>query len=74
MLAFLGIAGQLRTNSAEECVVELAGDAALDLLPRIKAILEELYAVDPSPRQAATPVEIAGRAKAWLATHHPERR
>jgi hypothetical protein len=43
-----------------------------DLLPRIKAILDELHAADPPLWQAATVAEIGRRVEAWLRAHHPE--
>jgi hypothetical protein len=72
MLAFVGVPGRLSAKSPEDCVVDVAGDAALDLLPRIKAILDGLHAADPPLWQAATVAEIGRRAEAWLRAHHPE--
>src|SRR5215469_8831416 len=46
-IAYLGMAGRLKAESPEDGVVAALGDPAVDLIPRIKAIVDALYAADP---------------------------
>jgi hypothetical protein len=72
MIAFVGIPGRLDSTPDEERVVRVTGDAGYDLIPRIKAILDELNRADPPLWNVASLDEMGRGVKAWLRTRHPE--
>lgn len=72
LIAYVGTPVRSDWKLAEDRVVEVAGDAAPELLPRIKAIWDELHATKPPLWQAPTLAEVGRRAEAWLKAHHPE--
>ena len=70
---FVGQAGRLDEVSPEQRVVERVGyDAALDLLPRVRAVVDGLYGADPPLSYDANPPELGRRASEWLHRNHPE--
>jgi hypothetical protein len=73
VLAYVGAPGRLEGTSPEDRVVEVVGDkAGLDLIPRIRHLLEDLHGAEPPLWAAYSVVEIAGRAEGWLRSQHPE--
>ena len=72
LAAFVGRPGHLEDVSPEASLVEVAGEAAPDLVPRIIAILKELEAEKSVFWQAETETEMGRRVTDWLTTHHPE--
>jgi hypothetical protein len=53
-------------------MIEAVGDAAVDLAPRARSILDQVYATDPPLYGAATIAEMGHLVCRWLETHHPE--
>jgi hypothetical protein len=73
VLAWVGEPGRLERSLPEERAVEVVGtDAALELIPRIRDLLEDLHGAEPPLWAAASAAEIGGRAEVWLKSRHPE--
>lgn len=72
MIAFVGSPGRHDSMPDEERVVRVTGDAGYDLIPRIKAILDELNRADPPLWNVGSLDEMGRGVTAWLATRHPE--
>jgi hypothetical protein len=73
MMAYVGEPGKLDPLPPEERVASRVGkDAAVDLLPRLRAILDAMYGADPPLHHVATERELGRRAEEWLRTNHPE--
>src|SRR5665213_4608170 len=58
IVAFIGSVGHLDANTPEERVARVAGNAAPDIVPRITAILDEVYSADPPLFQANSVVDM----------------
>jgi hypothetical protein len=71
-IAFLGILGRLTAESPEDRVVTAVGDLAADVIPRIKNILNALYAAEPPLSLAPSVEQLGENASRWLRTTHPE--
>ncbi|SDJ48565.1 hypothetical protein SAMN05444157_3597 [Frankineae bacterium MT45] len=73
MIAFIGRPGHLDSVSPEERVAARIGtDAALTFVPRVRAILDDLYGATPPLYNAGSVREVGDTARAWLRAHHPE--
>jgi hypothetical protein len=72
LIEFLGTPGQVEEKSPEARVADVVGDAAVDLLPRIQALLDEVYAPELRLWEERTVGDIADRVSRWLRAHHPE--
>jgi hypothetical protein len=66
VVAFIGSVGHLDAVPPEERVARVAGNAAFDILPRIKAILDEVYSADPPLFQTASTSDMYWRVDAFL--------
>jgi hypothetical protein len=71
IIAFIGQPGRLDRVSPEERVLRACPEDGLDLLPRIKAILDEMGEHDP-PLLGWTVQETGDRAEMYVRDHHPE--
>ncbi len=71
VVAFVGTPGFLDERSPEERVVELSGQRGLDVLPRVKAIVDELYTVDPPLHNFASVASIGQAVSEHLRARHP---
>jgi len=71
VLAYVGTPGHL-SGVAEERVVEVMGDAGLDLIPRVKLLMDDLYGAEPPLCAAESLEEIGRRVESWLRLHRPE--
>lgn len=73
LIAFVGEPGRLDEKSSEERVADVLGaEAALDLVPRAKKIIDDMRSADPPLWPASSVAEISERATRWLREHHPE--
>jgi hypothetical protein len=73
MKAYVGQAAKLDDVSPEQRVATQIGeDAALDLLPRVRAILDAMYCADPPLQNVATVGELGERASEWLRANYPD--
>jgi hypothetical protein len=72
IVAFVGVPGRLGSKSAEERVVAAIGDTALDLLPRLKAIMEQLHGAEPPLWNHSSLAEVGRLAEVWLQAHYPQ--
>ena len=72
LLAFVGTPGRLDPRSPEERVVEIAPHEALDLLPRVKAIVDEVYSAEPSLWQSNSTLEMGAQVETFVTARHPE--
>jgi hypothetical protein len=72
VIAYVGEPGQLDALTPEQRVVDVVGDAAVDLVPRVQAILAELDTVDPPLYNVATLAEMSDRVDGFLRERHPE--
>jgi hypothetical protein len=71
LIAYVGTPGRSDGKSPEDRVVEVAGDAAPDLLPRVEVIMNELHTAKPPLWQDSSLAEVERRAEAWLKAHLP---
>lgn len=71
VIAFVGVAGRLDSRSPEERVAAIFGDAAFDLVPRIREMLGRLYSVDPPLWAHSDIAEVGRQAGQWLRAHYP---
>ena len=71
VLAYIGIVGRLSPESKEQRVIEAIGDSVLDVLPRVVALLDEVYAVEP-PLWSSSNFEPYEQVESWLWTNHLE--
>jgi hypothetical protein len=71
-IAFLGIPGRLTAESPEDRVVAAIVDLAVDVIRRIKDIVNALYAADPPLSLAPSVEQLGEEASRWLRTTHPE--
>ena len=72
VVAFIGSVGHLDAVPPEERVARVAGNAAFDILPRIKGILDEVYSADPPLFQTASTSDMYWRVDAFLRGRHAE--
>jgi hypothetical protein len=73
VLAYVGVPGRLGDRSLEDRVIQVAGEgAALDLVPRVRRLLDDLHDADPPLWAAESVGEIGRRAEAWLGLRYPE--
>jgi hypothetical protein len=72
LIAFLGTVGRLEAESPEHRVVAAIGDQALDLIPRVKDIVEAFYTAAPPLSQASSVAQLGENACRWLRRNHPE--
>lgn len=73
VLAYVGVPGRLEDASPEDRVVQVVGDkAGLDVLPRIRHLLDDLYNAEPPLWAAESGAEVGRRAESWLGSRHPE--
>jgi hypothetical protein len=72
IVAFIGSVGHLDAIPPEERVARVAGNAAPDIVPRISAILDEVYSADPPLFLATSVLEMYGRVDAFLRGRHAE--
>jgi len=71
LLAFVGTPGHLDDMPPEERVVEIAPNVAHDLLPRIKAIVDEVYSAEPPLWQSPSISEMGRQVEAFVTARHP---
>jgi len=72
IVAFIGSVGHLDATPPEERVARVAGNSAPDIVPRITAILDEVYSADPPLFQANSVVDMYWLVDAFLRGHHAE--
>ncbi len=72
VVAYLGVPGRLDGVDPEERVLKALGDSGLDLLPAVKAIVDEVYEAEPPLWAADSLEEIGRRVETWLRENHPE--
>jgi hypothetical protein len=72
LIAYVGKPGRVDDTSPEERVAAAVGPVALDLVPRVKGILDELYDAEPPIWGAPSVAEIGQNVVEWLNQHHPE--
>jgi hypothetical protein len=73
VLAYVGTPGRLGDGSPEDRVIHVVGElAGLDLVPRIRRLLDDLHNADPPLWAAESVAEIGRRAEGWLGLRHPE--
>lgn len=72
VVTYLGSPGVLNARDPELRVVDLLGDRAHDVVPRIQAMLDDLYAVSPPLWNTASLQEMGRNVERWLSEHHPE--
>jgi len=72
VVAFIGSVSHLDAIPPEKRVARVAGTAAPDIVPRITAILDEVYSADPPLFQAASLVDMYWRVDAFLRDRHAE--
>jgi hypothetical protein len=71
--AYVGQPGTLDGVGPEERVaVRIGEEAASDVLPKVRAILDAMYSADPPLYNVATVAELGESASAWLRVNHPE--
>jgi hypothetical protein len=70
MVAFVGTPWRSDTTTPDDRVAAAVGPAALEVLPRIRLIVDNLYATDiwNTPSLA----EVGQRAETWLRDRYPE--
>lgn len=67
----IGNVGQPDTRSPEDRIADAVGDLALDLVPRIRAMLDDLDSVEPPLWDSEDIAEVARRATTWLRDRYP---
>jgi hypothetical protein len=73
VLAYVGTPGRLGDGSPEDRVTRVAGEqAGLDLVPRIRRLLDDLYNANPPLWAGESVAEIGRRAEDWLGLSYPE--
>ena len=72
VVAFIGSVGHIDAIPPDERVTRVAGNAAADILPRIKAILEEVYSADLPLFQAASVADMYRQVDTFLRARHAE--
>ena len=73
LIAFVGQPGRIDEHSPEARVAAKIGDdAAFDVLPRVRRILDTMYGADPPLYDVPTEAELGQRASEWLLMNHPE--
>ena len=72
VMAYVGIAGRFDARPPEDRVAEALGDDALDIVPRIKAMLDDMYSAEPPLWNYPDIAEVGRRAESWLRAQHPE--
>jgi hypothetical protein len=71
VLAYIGIVGRLLPEPAEKRVIDTLGDRGQDVLPRVTALLDEVFAVEP-PLWSNPNFEPYEQVESWLWMTHPE--
>jgi hypothetical protein len=71
VVAYIGLVGRLSPESKEQRVIEAIGDGGLEVLSRVVALLEEVYAVEP-PLWSNSNFEPYEQVESWLWVNHPE--
>jgi hypothetical protein len=72
VLAYVGTPGRTRDADPEARVVEEIGGAGLDLIPRVKSLVDELHDATPPLWAADSVEEIGHRVEVWLRGNYPE--
>lgn len=72
VVAFVGTPGRLSVPSSDEIVYATFGDAAKDLLARVKAIVDPLYDADPPLWHGLESDQIYPSISAFVSSRHPE--
>jgi hypothetical protein len=72
MIAFVGVPGRLDARRADDRVVDAVGGEAPVVLPRIKAIVDEVYSAEPELWQSPDLAEVGRRVEVWLRARCPE--
>jgi hypothetical protein len=72
VIAYIGRVGHLDTRDPEDSVADAVGDLAPDLVPRIRAKLDDLYSAEPPLWNAKDLTEVGRRAMTWLRDRYPE--
>lgn len=72
VLVYVGAPGQLSVPSGPEAVKSVFGDAALDLVSRIDAIVRPLYDADPPIWYGLDSDQTYPSIAERVATNHPE--
>lgn len=72
VVSFLGSPGLLDPTEPERRVAVLLGDRALDVVPRIRALLADLEAATPPFWNTADLKDMGDRVERWLRETHPE--
>jgi hypothetical protein len=71
VVTFLGSPGVLDATEPEDRVRALLGERAFDVLPRIQAMLADLYSA-ALPSGIGDLPEMARHVERWLSENHPE--
>lgn len=71
-MSFLGSPGVLDSREPERRVAVLLGDRALDVVPRIRALLADLDAAIPPFWNTANLQDMGDRVEQWLRETHPQ--
>jgi hypothetical protein len=72
VVAYIGDVGHLDAQTPEDRVVEAVGDLAPDVVPRIRAMLDDLYSTQPPLWNDPDIANVGRRAAAWLRNRHSE--
>jgi hypothetical protein len=72
VLAYIGKVGKLDARSPEDRVAAAVGDLAPDLLPRIRAMLDDLYSAEPPLWNSGDIAQAGRRATTWLRDRYPK--
>lgn len=72
VVTYLGSPGVLNARDPELRVVDLLGDRAYEVVPRIRAMLADLDAVSPPLWNTASLQEMGRNVERWLTENHPE--
>jgi len=72
VVAYMGKIGHLNARPPDDRIIEAIGDLAPDVVPRIRAMLDDLYSAQPPMWNAKDIAEVGRRAMSWLRDRHPE--
>ena len=72
VIAYFGSPGQSPGRSPEDRVVDTVGQIGLDVLPAVKALLDEVYDADPPLFNYRTVSEMGRAVMEFLRERHPQ--
>ena len=72
VIAYVGVPGRLDAGSPEERVVARVGDGGLAVLPRVREVVDGVYAADPPLHAFESLSEMGQAVDGWLEQRHPE--